>query len=150
VGAWVNSAPYSERFHPPLTAPGLPEGSSRLQLRGVAYLGARIDIDYDADTLSVTVQASTPASAATTHWRPYASASWHHLPVSSPRLTVYPSAEPLAVRSQKGRVVLRGGVIVNQQALVLVDAAGGAHALAPGVPVQLPLQAVAIVAAAGQ
>lgn len=54
---------------------------------------------------------------------------------------------PLSERSQAGRVVLKGGVVVRQQALALVDASGASHALAPGVPVELPLQAVAIVAA---
>jgi hypothetical protein len=44
-------------------------------------------------------------------------------------------------------VVLKGGVVVRQQALALIDAAGAKHALVPGIPVVLPLQSVAVVAA---
>ena len=130
--------------------------TTRIQLRGVAYLGCRVDIDYTAAALSVTVQppSTTPALEQTgsISKRSYAA------PVSSPGLfestgsesllAVYPSREPLRERSQVGRVVLKGGVVVAQQGLVLVDAAGNRHALIPGATVALPLQSVSIMSAA--
>ena len=132
-----------------------------MQLRGVAYLGARVDVAYDAATLTVVVQPaqgreeadSAPLSPALRqqYAPPCAFAPGLSCGISPPRAdpgaAVFPSREPLSARSQVGRVVLRGGAVVAQQALVLVDASGARHALVPGVAVSLPTQPVAIMAA---
>jgi hypothetical protein len=50
---------------------------------------------------------------------------------------------PLSARSQRARVLL-GRHVVAQRALELVDAAGAVHALSPGAPLTLALQAVTV------
>lgn len=131
-----------------------------MQLRGVAYLGARVDMAYDAATLTVVVQAAqdreeadlAPLSPALRQQYAPPCAFARGLscgttpPRADPGAAVFPSRERLSVRSQVGRVVLRGGAVVAQQALVLVDASGARHTLVPGVAVSLPTQSVAIMA----
>ena len=122
-----------------------PELTSIVRLRGVSYLGCRVDIaiDFGAATLSVGVEAPmSPAEAAA------ADAAGVPPPGgggggggrggrSSHRRSLAPR-EPLSRRSQRGRVLV-GSRVVSARELELVDAAGVAHALTPGVPVSLPL-----------
>lgn len=117
-------------------SPSTPELTSTLSLRGVSYLGNRLDIrvDYSASTISVAIQAPPPPSPIDAAGAP-------------------PSLDPLALaplfpasrRSQRGRVVLGAGRhVVVKRTLELVDAAGTSHALAPGAPVSVALQDVTV------
>ena len=116
-------------------APALPELARTLKLRGVAYLGNRLDIAYDGSALTVEVQ-----GGATGQVRGARRGACEEC--------MAPAGEPAAWRSQAGRVLMNAGAhVVAPRALSLVDAAGVAHALQVGMPLQLPLQAVAIVAA---
>ena len=141
--------------------PALPVGAAVMQLRGIAYLGARLDVAYDAATLRVTVQTAPAAAdvdslaAAIAPSRAYArvcaSAACEAMLAAAAahatQLAMAPSLQPLSARSQIGRVVLGDGHVIAARDLQLVDAAGTVHALTPGVEVALPLQAVSIVAA---
>ena len=113
-------------------APALPEGATAQRLRGVAYLGARLDIAWDAAVLSVTRVPPPPPNAHPRSQRGrvllprYQDAEG--LPAAQPELRSAPAAE-----------------------LLLVDAAGLQHVLLPGVPLALPVdgagRAVVIVSA---
>jgi hypothetical protein len=113
--------------------PQLPQGAATLKLRGVAYLGNRLDISYDAAAVTVALQRAP--SRATAGGRRGACAA-----------CMRPAGEPAQWRSQAGRVVMGGGEReVAQRPLAVVDAAGAARPLTVGAPVTLPLQAIAIV-----
>ena len=100
--------------------PALPEGASLMRLRGVAYLGARLDLAWDAAALNITRVPPPPG-------RPRSQRGRVRLP-----------------RYQPGRAVRWADADAAQ--LQVVDAAGLAHALDPGVPLVLPLKGeVAIV-----
>jgi hypothetical protein len=121
-------------------SPSAPELTGAIGLRGVAYFGCRLDlaVDFSAGSLTVTVQAAPSA----------AEVDAAGVPPSADPLALAPRL-PLSHRSQRGQVVLGAGRrVVAARALELVDAAGAVHALAPGVPVSLPLQAVTVRAAA--
>jgi len=122
-------------------------GATSAKLRGFSYLGARLDIEYSADALSITVQTPTPPARlrpAPTHT---------YAPLARPAVRavgpVWAPTAPLAARSQRGQTVI-AGYRVAATPLVVVDAAGGVHALTPGTPVTLPLQAVTVMPAATQ
>ena len=73
-------------------------------------------------------------------------AAWRASAAAAAQLSLAP-ASTLAVRSQLGRVTLDSGAKeVRVQPLQVVDAAGGVHALLPGVQLQLPLQSLRIMA----
>ena len=141
-----------------------PELTSVIRLRGVSYLGCRVNIaiDFAAATLSVGVQVPMNAAEAAavdaagvpvaTADAPGALLRGHgagsgggggsgrggaHRHSLAPR-------EPLSRRSQRGRVLV-GGQVVAARVLELVDAAGVTHALTPGEPVSLPLPQVVTV-----
>ena len=117
-----------------------PELTSVIGLRGIAYLGSRLDvrIDFGTRQVSVVVQAAPPA----------AEVDARGVPPSADPLALAPRL-PLSRRSQRGQVVLGSGRhVVTARALELVDDAGGVHALAPGRRVTLPLQRVTVRAAA--
>ena len=117
-------------------SPATPELTSKLGLRGISYLGNRLDVrvDYSVKTIEVTVQALPPpspidAAGADSSVDPLALAP------------LYPASR----RSQRGRVVLGAGRhVIVQRELELVDAAGAPHSLVPGVPISLALQAVTV------
>ena len=128
--------------------PALPEITTITQLRGISYLGARIDISYDADLLNVTVQAESSISETRALLKPTRVYSLMGLGTALPRvdaLASAPSLEPLTARSQFGRVVLGDGRVVAAHALQLIDADNVKHALAPGATVTIATQAVSIV-----
>ena len=141
--------------------PTLPEATSTIALRGIAYRGARLNVRYDATSLTVEVQA-TPSTVPTfdaAHVRVYAdacAAASRACRLPSPamteedlvRLAMSPIMQPLAVRSQAGRVVLGGGVhVVMAQTLRVIDASGVSHVLSPGEPLTLSRQAISITSA---
>jgi trehalose/maltose hydrolase-like predicted phosphorylase len=111
--------------------PQLPQGATALKLRGVAYLGQRLDVSYDGASVTVALQGG--ALGATAGGRRGACAA-----------CMRPAGEPVAWRSQEGRVLV-GEREVARRPLAVVDARGVAHPLAVGAPVTLPLQAIAIV-----
>jgi hypothetical protein len=132
-------------------SPSTPEASTTfMRLRGVAYLGCRLDIslDFAAETMSVAV------AAPNTDQRSAAEVDAAGFPVVPADSLSLAPRQPLSLRSQRGRVLFGGTggaapVIVVQRALELVDAAGSVHALAPGsAPVSIALQPVTIRAAA--
>lgn len=145
TGLRVNDANMTLRPTPPELSTAL------IRLRGVAYLGCRLDIalDFDASTLSVAVEAplaqggSAAAGIDAAGFPPVR----HDSPSLAPR-------EPLSRRSQRGRVVIGGAGraaahVVAPRALELVNGAGAALALTPGgAPLVLALQPVTIRAAA--
>jgi len=113
--------------------PKLPEGATTVKLRGIAYLGNRLDISYHGASLEVVVQVPSP--------RPAAAAA------AVCPLCMAPAGQPAELRSQVGRVLMHANAhLVKQRSLVLIDAAGGQHALTPGTPLQLPLQPLSIIA----
>ena len=121
--------------------PALGEGMGTLGLRGMAYLGNRLNVDYNAATVAVEVVAAAAAAAGGARDELAALGLLPPHPLSLlPR-------EPLAQRSQRARVRLAGGHVQPQLPLALVDAAGAAHALLPGQPLVLPRQAFALVQA---
>jgi len=135
--------------------PALGEGMTTLGLRGLALLGNRLDVDYDGAAVRVALQAPAGADELAAAGEP-ARADYARGAADAPRapwraavdarLSLAPRA-PLAARAQRGRVLLADGRAVAPRALSLVDAAGRAHALAHGAPVELPLQAFRVVRA---
>lgn len=91
-------------------APMLPEGATYFKLRGVSYLGNRLDVSWDAKQITIALQ-EAPASR-----------------------------DGAVVASQRGQVLLKGRYRVKSQDLVVVDALGRVSPLLPGgVPVAIPL-----------
>jgi len=135
-----------------LAAPTLPEGSSKVRLRGVAYRGNRLLLEYDGATMTVALLTQADTVIRRTHEykvpsrssRPTSSSLRPASPPVAGDLSLLPRAQ-LSLRSQSGQVVI-GGRRLAATPLVLVDASGGRHPLST-VPLSLPLQRVAIVAA---
>ena len=154
--------------------PLLPEGASKLKLRGLAYLGNRLDIEYDATRISFMVQRTVsgeyPAAAEALFesWRrsyaigdtAAASAAVVRGTGGRPDLRLmkavqqprqgsvdraYASLSP--VSQHRGRVRM-GGEWLSALDLVVIDGSGVSHALQPGVPVQLSVADVLTVTAA--
>ena len=136
-----------------LSSPVLPEHATGLKLRGFAYLGSRVDIAYDATSITFTLQAtpdavSQAATDAATQEDPssFSSSAADTLLLSSryvapttedQRLTLFP-ATTLGERSNRGRVRL-GGHILAAPPLVVTDGIGRVYSLVAGVPVVLPV-----------
>lgn len=119
-------------------APSLPELTRNIKLRGLAYLGNRLDIYYDAQVLRVSLSAASHAEGQK------AAAAQECAQCMAP------AGQPVHARSQVGRVLLhQGRHVAAVRALRVVDASGAAHALVPGGGVELPRQAVSIEAAPG-
>jgi hypothetical protein len=133
-----------------LNGPSLPPGATTTTLRGLAYLGNRVTISYDVNTISITLVA--PPSAETLDalaLRPELRVRYRAPSIVGADVGAAAPLAPLSRRSQLGRVVLGGGAlhVVPPRALTVVDAAGGVHALAAGAPVLLPLQTISLVGA---
>ena len=139
-----------------MTSPSLPQGASIMRLRGVSYLGNRCDITLTASTLTVLVRVSDTPVQQQGQKQGVRRSSYvmgHLSPVppsvaSMAGLSALP-ADPLPFRDQHSRVVIDGynrasRWTVAATPLVLVDASGGMHPLAPGVEVALPLQSATI------
>jgi hypothetical protein len=120
-------------------SPVLGEGMGTLGLRGLAYLGNRLSVTYDASSVTVEVAAAAGAGGARDELAALGLLPPHPLSLL-PRV-------PLAQRSQRARVRLGNGHVQPQLPLQLLDAAGAAHALLPGQPLVLPRQPFAIVRA---
>jgi trehalose/maltose hydrolase-like predicted phosphorylase len=120
---------------------GLPEGARGCKIRGLAYLGARLDVEWDGSAVRLSVQAAAVAGEAEEE---------QEAPECT--LCMAPAGRGRAGRRQGGRVAMGGGAwVVAQRALQVVDAAGGVHALVPGgAAVVLPLQALVVEAAAAR
>jgi hypothetical protein len=120
-------------------APALPEGARGCKIRGLAYLGARVDIEWDGAAVRVSVQGGGGGGGG--------GAAAGEAPECA--LCMAPAGRGLAARRQGGRVAMGGGAwAVGARALRVVDAGGAAHALVPGAPpVELPLQALVVEAA---
>jgi protein-glucosylgalactosylhydroxylysine glucosidase len=143
----------------------LVEGAGAMVIRGMGYLGQRVDVALDAGGINVTVRAASNDAAeegGRRRRRAYASqcaasgltgcdeaAASRDSAQAAHELGLLPR-EPASARSQRDRVVLPGrSEPTTKQGLVVVDAGGAAHALTPGVTVRIaPLQQVAIMAAA--
>ena len=131
------------------TRPVLPSGSSRLTLRGLAYLGNRITVSYDATTVSFE---SVPVpDAATLDALPFsreydaaASSAWR--PPRRPDLSLLPSSS-LSDRSSLGRVWLHGALLPSI-ALVVIDEGGRVYPLSSAQKISLPVNQVLTVTAA--
>ena len=130
--------------------PMLVDGALRLSLRGLAYLGNRLNIGYDADTIRFELQSPAaceegPAGAPPLRARRYAPAG-----IAAAASAAAASARH-ALRSsaacQRGRVVI-GGAAVEPRALVLITSDGVRHALAAGAPVELPVADSFVITAA--
>ena len=126
-------------------SPELGEGMGTLGLRGLAYLGNRLSVAYDASSVTVEVAAAAAAAAAGEAGGARDELAAAGLLPPHP-LSLLPRV-PLAQRSQRARVRLGNGHVLPQLPLQLVDAAGAAHALLPGQPLVLPRQPFAIVRA---
>ena len=108
-------------------SPVLPPGSTTLALRGVAYLGNRLNVRYDSATITVELQGSVEGKT--------------RLPEPPPcPLCMSPASLPRALRSQWGRVVMDAGHVVAPKPLLVIDASGAVHQL----PCQLALQNITI------
>ena len=119
-------------------SPSLGEAMSSLGLHGVAFLGNRLDIDYNASEIRIllvapTLDSSGAEDALVALWPPHP-------------LSLLPRSS-LAERSQRSRVRLGDGHTVPSKPLRVVDATGTSHALTAGVPLLLPTQPVSIVPA---
>ena len=116
------------------TRPAVIDGSTSLKLRGMAYLGNRLDVAYDASSITFEVQPagacdeSVPAAAR----RAYA---------ASRKSTAASDAVPAMASStcQRGRVMMRGAAVAATQLVVIAASDGVARPLAPGKPVTLPV-----------
>lgn len=140
--------------------PALPEGTGLVRLRGIAYRGNRLDVSYDAGSVTFQLQAPPPpvadddAPAEHRHAYDAAALEGDRIAAGLPRgwraaLSLAPTTR-LSARSQVGRVVLdaytAAPYTVAVAPLEVVDAAGTAHPLTPGgPPVTLaPLQRAAV------
>jgi trehalose/maltose hydrolase-like predicted phosphorylase len=140
-----------------LSPSSLPEFSSLIRVRGIAYLGARLDMMYNATILTVERQVVPPPNflpLKQTTYAPFCTSNASTIceekfsKSRNAQLEMLPGADSagLAARSQRGRVSLRSGkwIVDANTDLELVDAKGSIYALTPGVPIYLPLQAVSI------
>ena len=144
-------------------APQLPPGATSVKLRGVCWRGNRIDVEYNATGVHVTVRVGSSSSGAAEatqlpHQR-YAREPWGLLLPAGPHtpaaaaasLSLMPTTT-IAERSQRSRVVINTYTptpwVMSAAALELVDATGLQHTLVPGVTLTLPRQGFAIVSKA--
>jgi hypothetical protein len=142
-------------------------GAATARLRGVSYLGNRLDYAWTSTEVTITLQTPTPAARlggepAARAVKAYAGACEASADVEACEAAVAAAAATdaglrlvpqgdLAFRSQVGQVVVPvAGVLTRLAAtpLVVVDAGGEAHPLTPGVPLVLPVQLLAVQAAA--
>jgi hypothetical protein len=130
-----------------LHTPALPPGATTSTLRGLAYLGNRVTISYDAATISIAL-AAAPTAREVDALAERPELRVRYAPVAAPAAVAAAALEPLSRRSQLGRVVLGAGAhVVPPQPLAVVDASGASHGLSAGTPVVLPLQTISVVAA---
>lgn len=157
--------------------PALPEGSAQQGMRGLSYLGNRLDMGQNATHIRLLLE--SPASEEELQAlgegarRSYASpcaallgnsggggggcnpgpgAQWRRIAAgaAAAHLSLEPTT-PLAARSQQGRVTLggSGSFEVRAAPLVVVDASGAQHALQTGEELVLASQSLHIMAAPG-
>jgi len=139
-------------------SPRLPQGASTIKLRGLAYLGNRIDVLYTADFIQFSLQVSHLGLSNTREKQQQQQQGGGRsgggdrtaataLPPFHCDLCMPPAGEPIAWRSQYGRVLMnKGSHVVTPRALQLLDAKGNAHPLTPGAaPIQIPTQSCTIV-----
>jgi len=147
--------------------PSLPQQTNFVKLRGLAYLGNRIDVSYSVSGVTVALQSPSEGGVAMQrqYLRVYAALPPTCIASSSvcetslaAALKGHDSAFPLAP-SQRGRVALllpapspQNGSVSQQkwhtvppQKLAVVDANGAIHPLAVGVPLSLPLEGFSII-----
>ncbi len=153
--------------------PSLPQGSSQQGMRGMSFLGNRLDLGYNASHMRLGLE--LPASeqglealgegarrgyagpCAALHGsegggacNPGPDAVWRSAAAeaAAAHLSLLPTT-PLAARSQQGRVTLGDGFVVQAAPLQVVDASGTQHLLQPGEELVLPTQSLHIMAAPG-
>ena len=131
-------------------SPSLGEDMTTLGIHGLSYLGNRLDVDFDGTNVRIALQtiatdaelAAAGESARTEYSAVRSADSWREV---DPRLSLMPR-DALATRAQRGRVLIDGRA-VTPSTLELIDAAGTAHTLVAGSPVELALQPFRIVRA---
>jgi hypothetical protein len=141
--------------------PVLPQGSGRVTIRGMSYLGQRIDFSYNAATLTVQLQEPSTLDyvldASAYHRTHNYGSQCHHARKPSKAcearmealiveneqhpLCLMPT-ECLATRSQQGQVVINGRKL-EAASLQLIDSSGASHPITQA-PLTLPLQKVSI------
>ena len=124
-----------------LSSPMLVDGASSHTIRGLAYLGNRVDITYDAASITFALQLSAACASPAAPARRYRAA-----PPASQGVSLQHALRSSA-ECQRGRVAI-GGRAVEPRALVVTTGDGVRHALAPGAPVTLPVADVFAVSAA--
>lgn len=152
--------------------PYMLENGNIVSIRGMNYLGNRLDISYTTTTLSVTVQASmtneamfntrydgsigndhnyAPSCASTGSriceevWKNDIEQQYTAKELHN---LLYPTAQLSAFeRNQIGRVRFANGHILKIQPLTLIDSTGKTYPLVSGNTVNLPLQRINIVGA---
>jgi trehalose/maltose hydrolase-like predicted phosphorylase len=127
--------------------PALPPGATTVRLRGLSYLGNRLDITYNSSSLCVTVRLDEEDRTGET--RLAARRAYEPVPSGSavpvPGVGLLPT-EPLSARSQWSRVVLAGGKRLKLAAvLTLVDATHNPVGLPVGLEVCVPLGPIGLV-----
>ena len=146
------------------SSPMLVDGSTSLRLRGLAFLGNRLDVSYNAATIEFSLQSSAACSAdgrpAGSTRRRYAAAgagvgagagagagagseSRGLLPARNAALQLRSTAP-----CQHGRVAFAGAIVEPRALVVVTESDGRRHALAPGFPLALPVADVFVIAAA--
>jgi trehalose/maltose hydrolase-like predicted phosphorylase len=123
------------------SSPMLVDGATSHAIRGLAYLGNRIDVSYDAASITFALQSSAACAAPAIPARRYRAA-----PPASQGVSLQHALRSSA-ECQRGRVAI-GGRVVEPRALVVTTGDGVRHALAPGSPVTLPVADVFVVSAA--
>jgi hypothetical protein len=120
--------------------PVLYEHGNQAVLRGLSYLGQRLDIAYTASTISVSLQpTSEPRMLVAPQTHTYAVPNTFHA-TNNALLPKF----PLHIRSQRGQVAI-DGYHIRQQALTLTDSNGKTYPLSTS-PVVIPVQAITIAA----
>lgn len=144
--------------------PRLVPGTSAVKLRGLCWRGNRIDVHYTGISISVAVRAGSGGASETVdlpHHRYEVPRNGLRIGASrrgnralpQSKLSLMPVTS-LAQRSQRVHVVIDAYMpapsVMPRAALDMVDETGARHRLVPGVPVSLPLQAVALVPSASK
>ena len=148
------------------SSPMLVDGSTSLRLRGLAFLGNRLDVSYNATTIEFSLQSSAACSAdgrpAGSTRRRYAAAgagvgagagAGAGADAGSESRGLLPDRNAaLQLRStapcQHGRVAFAGAIVELRALVVVTESDGRRHALAPGFPLALPVADVFVIAAA--
>ena len=123
------------------SSPMLVDGASSHAIRGLAYLGNRIDVSYDAASITFALQSSAACDAPAAPTRRY-----HAAPPAALGVSLLHALRSSAA-CQRGRVAI-GGVVVEPRALVLTTGDGARHALVEGAPLTLPIADVFVISAA--